>query len=104
MVESLTTISYWVEYCTILEVLYLSKQSIARDQLQAALIRFYALILENLCRARSFFDYGTLKRTFECILKTPEALKEHLDKIGATDGSLNEYAQLVDTEAREEYA
>lgn len=59
MVEGATSIAEMICRYSIFEDVYLQSPSAATNELQRALIKFYAAIMTYLSKARSYFDQNT---------------------------------------------
>ena len=99
----------------IFEMLYLKHQSLARENLEKALIKLYASILLYLARAKRYFQErtaSTLSILYNVTLCTKESARilrsavsvneefESLDKeMGLAESEIDSYAKLVTVES-----
>lgn len=60
--ESLETCSMSIARCSIIELLYLRESSMARKDLEDALVRLYAAILTLLSKALSYYGQSSLRK------------------------------------------
>ena len=61
-VENLEIISYLITRYAILEELYLQRKSVARDKLEAIVVRLYAEVLTLLAKAKKYFQSSTTSK------------------------------------------
>ncbi len=61
-VENLEIVSYLITRYAILEELYLQRKSVARDKLEAMVVRLYAEVLTLLAKAKKYFQSSTTSK------------------------------------------
>ncbi|KAH0536068.1 hypothetical protein FGG08_007034 [Glutinoglossum americanum] len=99
MAEGVEFVSNLITQYVIIEHLYLRRPSVAKHQLEQALIALYAAVLEYLLKARRFYGRNTAKRMALSIVQTAETgVEKHLDKILDARTSVDFCVRLVEAE------
>ncbi|KAL8876448.1 MAG: hypothetical protein Q9198_005357 [Flavoplaca austrocitrina] len=98
MAEGLETVTSHITRCQIYEHLYLSRSSSARADLEAHLLRHYAVILTYLAAARRYYTKSTVRRLGGSVFETSDSVDACLSNIAAGRDEVERCARLIDSE------
>ncbi|PVH75975.1 ankyrin [Cadophora sp. DSE1049] len=95
VVEGATSIAEIICRYAIFEGVYLQSPSAATNELQRALIKFYAAIMTYLSKARRYFDQNTAMRRLKSGLLPQSAIESSFDAIGTAQEAVDRCSSMV---------
>jgi hypothetical protein len=100
MAEGLEVISAILMRYDLVEQIYLSKASKAKDFLISAILKLYVAILEYLAKAIKYYSQGVAKRLVKSIMDGGAQVRECLGKISTADKNVESMRHDIDSECK----
>ncbi|KAL9607381.1 MAG: hypothetical protein Q9167_007699, partial [Letrouitia subvulpina] len=99
MTEGMELVANHITRSALCEQLYLQGESVAKAQLEVALVKLYAAILKYLAKARKYYDKSTLHRMGKSVFETSDSsIRPLLAKIAEEQIEVDSCCRLVDAE------
>jgi len=100
MAEGLEIVSVILMRYDMVEQIYISKASRAKDLLINATVKLYVAVLEYLAKAVKYYSQSTAKRLAKSVIDGGAKIRENLDNISAADKDIDSIRHDIDSECK----